>query len=275
MHLVFLYGPPGVGKLTVARELVALTGFKLFHNHRTIDFVASVFPRGSPAFGPLVQRFRREMVAEATQQGVDLVFTYVYVHPDDEPDVRVLIGPVLISGGSVHFVQLTCARDELLARVADESRQAYRKLTDPDRVGRLLEHADLLAPVPFAESFHIGTTHVPPRRPYRSPRTTRYRSPRAMRRARRLGLQCRVDGAHALPWRPSCVDRPMAPAADDERLALARRPAPRACFADEHLAAAISDRCVRSGRCRSHAAIPMWRACGPTWQRTSEVWRLG
>ncbi len=37
MQLVYLYGPPGVGKLTVARELVALTGFKLFHNHLAVN----------------------------------------------------------------------------------------------------------------------------------------------------------------------------------------------------------------------------------------------
>jgi hypothetical protein len=162
MRLVFLYGPPGVGKLTVARELVALTGFKLFHNHLTVDLVAAVFPRGSPAFGPLVQRFRREMFEAAAQQGVDLVFTYVYAHPDDEPGVRELIEPVSASGGSVHFVQLTCVRDELLARVANESRRAYRKLTDPVSVGRLLDRANLLAPVPFARSLQIDTTQVLP-----------------------------------------------------------------------------------------------------------------
>jgi tRNA uridine 5-carbamoylmethylation protein Kti12 len=32
MKLIFLYGPPAVGKLTVAQELVTLTGYKLFHN---------------------------------------------------------------------------------------------------------------------------------------------------------------------------------------------------------------------------------------------------
>lgn len=47
MQLVFLYGPPGVGKLTVARDLAGLTNFKVFHNHLTISLALSVFPFGS------------------------------------------------------------------------------------------------------------------------------------------------------------------------------------------------------------------------------------
>ena len=65
MRLVFIYGPPGAGKLTVARELAALTGLKLFHNHLTVDLVSSVFPRGHPSFGPLITCFRREIFAES------------------------------------------------------------------------------------------------------------------------------------------------------------------------------------------------------------------
>jgi hypothetical protein len=162
MRLVFLYGPPGVGKLTVAREVVRLTGFKLFHNHLTVDLVGAVFPRSSPRFGPLITRFRREMFGEAAREGVDLVFTYVYVHPDDEPDVRGLIEPVLALGGTVHFVQLTCARDVLLGRVAEESRRAFGKLADPAVVDHMLDTRDFFAAVPFAASLRIDTTALSP-----------------------------------------------------------------------------------------------------------------
>jgi hypothetical protein len=33
VQLVFLYGPPGVGKYTIGVELAARTGFRLLHNH--------------------------------------------------------------------------------------------------------------------------------------------------------------------------------------------------------------------------------------------------
>jgi replication-associated recombination protein RarA len=47
MNLIFLYGPPGVGKLTVAQELAGMTGYKLFHNHLTVDLVYAVFDFGT------------------------------------------------------------------------------------------------------------------------------------------------------------------------------------------------------------------------------------
>lgn len=162
MRLVFLYGPPGVGKLTVARELVALTGFKLFHNHLTVDAVAAVFPRGTPSFGRLVSHFRREVFAAAAQDGIDLVFTYVYAHPNDEPDVRAMIDPVDAHGGSVLFVRLVCAPEVLLSRVGAESRGGFGKVNDSGTLQGLLDQHDLLSPVPFAPSLRLDTTDLPP-----------------------------------------------------------------------------------------------------------------
>lgn len=47
MRLVLIYGPPAAGKLTVAKGLAHLTGYKFFHNHLTVDVVLSVFERAS------------------------------------------------------------------------------------------------------------------------------------------------------------------------------------------------------------------------------------
>jgi hypothetical protein len=83
----------------VARELAALTGFRLFQNHLTVDPMAAVFPRLSPAFGPLVHRLRRELFATTAREDVDLVLTSVYAHPEDAPAVRALMETVLAVGG--------------------------------------------------------------------------------------------------------------------------------------------------------------------------------
>jgi hypothetical protein len=53
-QLVFLYGPPAVGKLTVAQELAARRPFRVLHNHLTIDPVATVLPFGTDAFWAVV-----------------------------------------------------------------------------------------------------------------------------------------------------------------------------------------------------------------------------
>ena len=50
MDLVFLFGPPAVGKLTVARAPAARTGLKLFHNHLVLDAITAVFDFKSPAY---------------------------------------------------------------------------------------------------------------------------------------------------------------------------------------------------------------------------------
>lgn len=50
MKLIFLYGPPAAGKLTIARALAVITGFAVFHNHLVVDAVESIFPFGSERF---------------------------------------------------------------------------------------------------------------------------------------------------------------------------------------------------------------------------------
>jgi len=76
MKLIFLYGAPAVGKLTVAQELARLTGYRLFHNHLTVDLVSSLFPFGSEPFVQLREKIWLAAFAQAARQNVSLIFTF-------------------------------------------------------------------------------------------------------------------------------------------------------------------------------------------------------
>lgn len=79
MHLVLIFGPAAVGKMTVGHELAGLTGFKLFHNHMSIEPVLDVFPWGSPSFVRLTSEVRRRVIEEAVvAELTGLIFTYVW-----------------------------------------------------------------------------------------------------------------------------------------------------------------------------------------------------
>ncbi len=60
MDLVYLYGPPAVGKLTIATELARRTGFKVFHNHLSIDCVKPVFDSARSSSGAGCMRSAKE-----------------------------------------------------------------------------------------------------------------------------------------------------------------------------------------------------------------------
>jgi replication-associated recombination protein RarA len=49
-ELIFLYGPPAVGKLTFATALAERLGFRILHNHVTLDAVAAVREFGTDEF---------------------------------------------------------------------------------------------------------------------------------------------------------------------------------------------------------------------------------
>lgn len=77
--LVFIIGPPAVGKMTVGQELSRLTGLPLFHNHLSIEAVLPVFGFGDPAFNGLVTRLRKDVIEEVARSELPgVIFTYVW-----------------------------------------------------------------------------------------------------------------------------------------------------------------------------------------------------
>lgn len=88
--VVFIVGPPAVGKMTVGRELSLLTGLPLFHNHLSIEVVLPVFPFGSEPFNRLVSEFRSRIFEEVARSDLPgLILTYVWAF--DQPGDRQFI----------------------------------------------------------------------------------------------------------------------------------------------------------------------------------------
>ncbi len=158
---IFLYGPPAVGKLTVARALADRRDLRVLHNHLTMDPVAEVLPFGTPEFWATVDRIRVDLVGAAAREGVDLVYTFVYA-PGDEGHVDEIVSSFERIGGSVVFVQLVAPPEELRRRVSDASRASHGKIRDAESLDQVLAEYDVYASIPGRDSLTIDAATMSP-----------------------------------------------------------------------------------------------------------------
>ncbi len=162
MKLIFIYGAPAVGKLTVANEIAAQTNFKVFHNHLSIDCIEPIFRFGTKPFARLIDLIRVETIAEAARENVDLIHTFCYAKGSDDKYVAKITETVESNGGEICFALLTCERGELEQRVLDESRKQFGKANNLEILNEILDKYDLFSPVPFRESLCIDNTNLSP-----------------------------------------------------------------------------------------------------------------
>ncbi len=158
MKLIFIYGPPASGKLTVATRLANLTGFKLFHNHVSIEFVRSIFEFGTKPFQRLVDKYRFEMLEGAAKARIDTIFTFVYGKGIDDKFVKQIVQKIRKNRGRVCFVRLHCDREELIRRVREDQRKTMGKITSEKILRDLFRKHDLDQEIPFYKSLTIDTT---------------------------------------------------------------------------------------------------------------------
>ena len=162
MKLIFIYGAPAVGKLTVANEIAAQTNFKVFHNHLSIDCIEPIFPFGTESFWKLINLIRVETIAEAARIGQNLIHTFCYAKGSDDNYVAEITKIVESNGGEVCFVLLTCGQVELEKRVLAESRRKFGKANNLKILNEILDKYDLFSPVPSGESLIIDNINLSP-----------------------------------------------------------------------------------------------------------------
>jgi hypothetical protein len=129
MDLVILFGPPAVGKMTVGLELQKLTGFKLLHNHASIEIGLQFFPHGTPEFDRISEGIRNlifETVAGSSLPGLIFTFVWAVDQQADRDYIAAIQRLFEANGGTTSFVELSATQETRLARNATPLRLKHK-----------------------------------------------------------------------------------------------------------------------------------------------------
>ncbi len=160
MELVIIYGQEATGKFTVAQALAAKTGFKLFHNHVSIDVAKSLYEYGDPRYDELVFQVRLlvfESAAKNSEPG--LIFTWAYTHPacySQFEAIKETLAPYQVS---LRLVYLKCSQQALEQRVTHPDRTRAGKIDTLEGLHRQQQRKNCIA-IPGADSLIIDNTNL-------------------------------------------------------------------------------------------------------------------
>ena len=163
MNLVFLHGPAAAGKYTVAKELAALTGFELYHNHLVVDEVLKSHAFGTPGFVAERDRRWREFFAQFPGPGrANIIFTFNPENTVPPAFIDWLFTEPLRRGVRLHSVGVTASEAVIEGRIASKQRQQFRKLTDVARYRQLRGSGAFATPLIPRTDLSIDTGQAQP-----------------------------------------------------------------------------------------------------------------
>lgn len=164
MKLIYIYGPPATGKLTVAEELRKLTKYKIFHNQLTVDLLNSILPFGFKGYWKLNSKIRLLILEAAAKQKVKgIIYTHCYAKGEDDKTVKKTIKLMKKYKGKIHFVNLVCDKKELHKRVKHASRENFDKLRSVRGLNLIFKKYELFSSIPYVKSLRIDNTSITPK----------------------------------------------------------------------------------------------------------------
>ena len=160
MKVIFLYGPPASGKLTIAKKLAEKTGISLFHNHLTFDLAEVLHEPFTQPFCDYCADLRLDVFGDAKLAHQDLIFTFFYIPPDDDHFVNKIIH--IAGEDNVKFVKIEASSDTLLDRVENKDRAKYSKINGKSVLTRYLKENNWSESIEKTNSLIINTDNLTP-----------------------------------------------------------------------------------------------------------------
>ena len=160
MKVIFLYGPPASGKLTIAKKLAEKTGISLFHNHLTFDLAEVLYEPFTKPFYDYCADLRLDVFVDAKLANQDLIFTFFYIPPDDDNFVNQIIH--IAGEDNVKFVKIEASSDTLLDRVENKDRAKYSKINSKSVLTRYLKENNWSESIEKTNSLIISTDNLTP-----------------------------------------------------------------------------------------------------------------
>ncbi len=128
---ILILGPHAVGKMTVGQELAKLTGFRLFHNHMSIELSRKLFsPIETKEFGQLNEMIRQSVFEMfATRNLPGLIFTNMcaFDDPNDLQSLTKIISLFERNGIESYVVELCADFDVRPIRNKSENRLLHKE----------------------------------------------------------------------------------------------------------------------------------------------------
>ena len=160
MKVIFLYGPPASGKLTIAKKLAEKTGISLFHNHLTFDLAEVLYEPFTKPFYDYCADLRLDVFGDAKLAHQDLIFTFFYISPDDDNFVNKIIH--IAGEDNVKFVKIEASSDTLLDRVENKDRAKYSKINSKSVLTKYLKENNWSESIEKTNSLIISTDNLTP-----------------------------------------------------------------------------------------------------------------
>ncbi|RDW89763.1 hypothetical protein BP6252_01795 [Coleophoma cylindrospora] len=168
--IVHINGYPGVGKLTVARQLAKLSSpfdGKLVHNHLLINPADAILSRTQPGYQSLRQAIRAAVFSALVHEPATYDSLYIFTDFQTQDEVGTSACAEYARAAAARRctfipVVMTCAIHENLDRLVSTERAAHSKLTDVELVTKFREEEDVYLFEGHPDFLQLDVTNLEP-----------------------------------------------------------------------------------------------------------------